>query len=72
MIKYIDIDKFNVTVNGFSSFTLISGIKYIKYYFDFSSYSPAVAMYINYENIQSSSNVISDGYLSVIGFGICD
>ncbi len=44
MIKYIDIDKFNVTVNGFSSFTLISGIKYIKYYFDFSSYSPAVAL----------------------------
>ena len=56
----------------------VNGIKYIKYFFEADStittlYSPAVAMYINYEEIsQLSSSQISDGYLSVIGYGICD
>ena len=56
----------------------VNGIKYIKYFFVEDStipiiYSPAVAMYINYEEIsQLSSSQISDGYLSVIGYGICD
>ena len=73
IIKYInDIDKFNVTVNNDSG-TQISGIKYIRYSFESSSsYSPGVAMYINYENIPSSNSEISDGHLSVIGAGICD
>ena len=76
-IKYNENKKFDVNVSSSSSTTStlktdIDGIKYIRYSFESSSYSPGVAMYINYENIPSSNSEISDGHLSVIGAGICD